>query len=134
MLLALRSLLLLTWGCVGWIVALLLLPYCKPAGRPWWHRGVLWVPVSRLVPSWAIGQCWGFVILHTRKPSALFIHHEDRHSTHWAVFGPIFGLLFFLVPYVLAWAFAGFSYRDNWFERDARDYAEKALVDSAIQS
>ena len=103
---------------------------------------MLWVPVSRLVPSWAIAQTWGLVVLYEprialgldhgeiflRKPHALTIHHEDRHAGQWSVLGPLFP-----IAYGIAHLAAG-GYRNNWFERDARDYAEKALVDNAIQS
>ena len=66
--------------------------------------------------------------LFYQKPSVLTVHHEDRHSTQWAILGPLFP-----IAYGIAHLAAG-GYRNNWFERDARDYAEKALVDNAIQS
>lgn len=111
-----RSLLLASWGCLGWIGALVLLPCYKPAGAAWWHEGVLWVPVKRLLPSWAKAQCWGLVVFYQGdRPSARTIRHEDRHSTQWAFLG-----LLFPVCYGLGHLIGG-GYLNNWFERDARD-------------
>lgn len=122
--LVIRTAALWTWALLGPLLAFLLLPFLGPSGfSHWrWRNGVLWVPVERLLPKWAGAQCWGGVVLTRREtPPLLTLFHEDRHSTQWALLGPLFP-----VAYAVAWMVAGFSYRDNWFERDARIYSTLA--------
>ena len=49
--------------------------------------------------------------------------HEYRHTQQWLWFLYVL----FPVAYFTGWAIAGFSYRNNWFERDARRYTNRKL-------
>lgn len=78
------------------------------------------ITVPFLVPRWAAAQTWGPVILVERgQLSTPLLAHELRHyvQARWCFF------VFWPFAYLTAWALAGFNYRDNFFERDARAHA-----------
>ena len=116
------------WSLPGSLVGIVL----ALIGRPTFamvESGSLVIGVRRIpVPSWAIGQTWGMVVLVcvdiAGKPAecSMVLDHEAVHVRQWMVLGPLF-----LVAYpracVWAWLRGGKPYEDNWFERQARKVA-----------
>lgn len=115
-----RTFVLLTWGCLGWLIALLQLPFLGPQNATW-RNGVLWVKVKRILPSWAAAQCYGLVTITRWDPLPLKTYfHEDRHSTQWAYLGPLFPIAYGLAS-LTAVLCGKHYYYDNAFEKDARN-------------
>ena len=107
-----------TWALPGTLVGLVLALVGGPQGG-FWHRGVLWVRVSRIIPRWAAAQTWGGVVLTRYEKSPLaMLRHEDRHATQWAILGVLFMLAYPLASLVASLKGAHY-YHGNWFEVDA---------------
>ena len=90
------------------------------------ESGALIVGVRRIpIPSWAIGQTWGVVVLVCAdvagKPAEceMVLAHEAVHVRQWMVLGPLF-MLAYPLSCAVAWARGGKPYEDNWFEKQAR--------------
>jgi hypothetical protein len=73
--------------------------------------------------SWMHARGWnavtiGWTVVYWVPPSLRTVFHEERHVwqvMHWGV----------LLPFAYGWALLVAGYRDNPFEVDARDYAER---------
>jgi len=79
------------------------------------------IKVPFLVPTWAAAQTWGPIILVNNRYALTTktLAHELRHyvQSMW------FGFILWPAAYLVAWAIGGFSYRNNWFEKDARNHS-----------
>lgn len=81
--------------------------------------------VTRLIPSMAVGQAWGNVILLKENGGAPFgdrlMRHEKAHVEQWRSHGSLF-ILFYTWEYILAGIEFGWqnAYRMNHFEVAAR--------------
>ena len=73
-------------------------------------------PLSKRFNAITIGP---FVFTPLAKLSALTLAHEYRHTKQWLWFLYIFFPIAYLIGFLLHW-----SYKDNWFEKDAYKYAE----------
>ena len=110
------------WALPGALIGLVFALLSFPS-RWWFLQGALVVGVRRiLVPPWACGITFGFVVLveagSIDGDNERLVKHELVHVAQWRVLGVLF-----LLAYPLASAVAALSgkhyYRDNWFEKQA---------------
>ena len=97
-------------------------------GRPLPHRVhvVPWLrrPGSALLRNWlaiTVGRhIWAWRALEARE-----LRHELEHVRQWTEHGPSFGITYLRASY-RAWRKGGAWYRDNPYERAARDAEDAA--------
>lgn len=83
--------------------------------RGWVPGGkAAWVPKPRTI-----------VLAEGVEPSVKLIAHELCHVQQYERLG-----YFFYLSYVIGWASAGFSYANNWMEREAVDCAKRYKMQS----
>lgn len=90
--------------------------------------GALFIKVKWLIPTFAVAQTWGHVVFYRdtwlfqcsrdyeyMKAQTRRYHHELYHVRQCERWGPL------MIPlYIGGWVLAGFSYRNNYWERKAR--------------
>lgn len=76
----------------------------------------------RLLPDWVAAITLAeWVLVRAPWASNRLLRHEARHVRQWRWCGYVL----FPLAYLIGWVLGGFSYFNNWFERDARAH-EKA--------
>ncbi len=76
----------------------------------------------RLVPITAAALTLGWVVLYIAEPTAKRRRHEGAHVVQCLVLGPL-AVIAYPLASLWAWARGGDYYRDNVFERMAREAA-----------
>ncbi len=67
------------------------------------------------------GLTVGWSIFYWNVPTESIRLHEKRHVDQCLLFGPLMPILYLMCALVQ-------GYRDNWFERDARAYADRKML------
>jgi hypothetical protein len=116
----------LIWAGPGTLIGLLLGLFLS-SGTSAKIGEVRFIPCKRLLPNWAAAQTWGEVILfkaiYDFETQTKIFKHELAHVDQWQILGPLFFVLYPLAS-LLALLTGGHYYKDNAFERDAREVAE----------
>jgi hypothetical protein len=121
------------WALPNTLIGLALMLYYGSYG--WrWHDGALWVQHKRIIPKWAAGQTWGWLVYGEGFTGGRFERHELAHVRQQLVLGPLF-LLAYPLASVVARVRGGEWYRDNWFEQQARrvSFTSKAALERRMK-
>lgn len=107
------------WATPGAVVGLILAAICLPTKIKIINKNI-WIQTRYLIPTWALAQTWGFIVLYDKEAelNKQLINHEHRHVYQWCVFGPFFFILYPLASFYAALR-GGHYYFDNAFEIDA---------------